>query len=263
MASARNGHVELHWESTGSGPAVLLVMGLGMTSLGWWRTVPVLSSSLRVLSFDNRGVGLSDRPPGPYSLDDMVADCIAVLDAAEADSAHVYGISLGGMIAQQLALSNPGRVERLVLGATTPGGDCAVAIDAGALAFFQRRGEMTAEEGVWASVPYNYAARTRRERGDAIAEDIERRLRSPIEAEPYQAQLAASLSHDVCGRLGDIASPTLVVHGEEDRMVPPGNGEVLACGIPDARLETWPDAGHLYFTDEPEADRSVRDFLTA
>lgn len=263
MASARNGEVELHWESTGSGSPVLLVMGLGMTSLGWWRTVPVLSDSLRVLSFDNRGVGLSDRPAGPYSLADMVSDCVAVLDAAEVQSAHVYGISLGGMIAQQLALSLPERVDRLVLGATTPGGDCAVAIDDGALDFFQRRGEMTAEEAVWASVPYNYSARTRRERGGAIAADVERRLRSPIEPDPYRAQLAASLSHDVCGRLGDIASPTLVVHGREDRMVPPGNGEVLACGIADARLETWPDAGHLYFTDEPEADRSVRDFLTA
>jgi 3-oxoadipate enol-lactonase len=263
MPTTRNDDVELHWETTGSGPPALLIMGLGMTSLGWWRTVPVLAEGLQVITFDNRGVGGSDRPEGPYSLADMTADCVAVLDAAEADCAHVYGISLGGMIAQQLALAHPERVARLVLGATTPGGDRAVPIDDGALAFFHRRGEMSAEEAVWASVPYNYSARTRREGGDRIAEDVERRLRIPIEQAPYRAQLAASLSHDTGERLGHIAAPTLVVHGEEDRMVPPGNGAVLAEGIPSARLETWADAGHLYPTDEPGADLSVREFLIA
>lgn len=263
MPTARNDDVELHWESTGSGPPVLLIMGLGMTSLGWWRTVPVLAERLRVIAFDNRGVGGSDRPEGPYSLADMTADCVAVLDAAEAESAHVYGISLGGMIAQQLALTHLDRVDRLVLGATTPGGDRAVPIDDEAMDFFGRRGEMTAEEAVWASVPYNYSGRTRREGGQAIADDVERRLRIPIEQAPYRAQLAASMSHDVSARLGDIAAPTLVVHGQEDRMVPPGNGEVLAAAIPGARLDSWPDAAHLYPTDEPAADRSVVDFLTA
>src|SRR5512132_2898485 len=109
--------VRLHWEDTGgSGPPVLLVMGLGMNATGWWRTVPVLAQAgLRVLAFDNRGVGRSDRPPGPYTVAEMADDCAAVLDAAGEETAHVYGISLGGMIAQEFALRHPGRLRSLVL----------------------------------------------------------------------------------------------------------------------------------------------------
>src|SRR3984893_5630964 len=111
-------------------------MGLGMNATGWWRTVPVLAAAgLRVLTFDNRGVGRSDRPPGPYSTALMADDAVAVLDAAAVQRAHVYGISLGGMIAQEIALRHPDRVVRLVLGATTPGGKAAVPADGLTLEF--------------------------------------------------------------------------------------------------------------------------------
>jgi 3-oxoadipate enol-lactonase len=252
---------EIYWDSTGAGAPVLLVMGLGMNATGWWRTVPVLSESLRVLAFDNRGVGRSSRPPGPYSVAQMADDAVAVLDAAEVERAHVYGISLGGMIAQEIALRHPSRVGALVLGATTPGGDAAVSADDETLAFFRRRGEMPAEEAVWASVPYNYGPRTRSEKAHLIGEDILQRLRFPIEPEPYNAQLAAALGHDAHARLGDIAAPTLVVHGEADRMVAPANARLLADAIPDAELLLLPDAGHLYPTDAPAADRAVARFL--
>jgi pimeloyl-ACP methyl ester carboxylesterase len=262
MPVARSGELELHYESTGAGEApVLLVMGLGMTATGWWRTVPVLAEHLRVLSFDNRGVGRSSQPPGPYTVAQMADDAVAVLDAAGEASAHLYGVSLGGMIAQEVALRNPERVNRLVVGATTPGGASAVAADQETLAFFQRRAEMPAEEAVWASVPYNYAARTRRDHGQRVAEDIVQRLRFPIEHAPYRAQLAAALGHDALERLRSIRAPTLVVHGAEDRMVPPDNARLLANGIPNATLMTWPSAGHLYFTDELRADQEIARFL--
>jgi 3-oxoadipate enol-lactonase len=228
--------VELYWESTGAGAPVLLVMGLGMNSTGWWRTVPVLAERFRVIAFDNRGVGRSGRPPGPYTTAGMADDAVAVLDAAGEESAHVYGISLGGMIAQEIALRHPGRIRSLVLAATTPGGRDGVATDEATLAFFRRRAEMPAEEAVWASVPYNYAAATRRDHGQRIADDIAQRLLFPIEAVPYEAQLAAALGHDAHDRLGEIRAPTLVVHGTEDRMVAPANGRALAEAIPGARL---------------------------
>jgi 3-oxoadipate enol-lactonase len=263
MPSARSGGTELWWESTGAGAPVLLVMGLGMNATGWWRTVPVLADAgFEVIAFDNRGVGRSGRPPGPYSIDQMAADAVAVLDAAGARTAHVYGISLGGMIAQAIALQHPDRVDSLVLGATTPGGEHAVAADEPTLAFFQRRGEMPAEEAVWASVPYNYGPRTRREHAQRIGEDIAQRLRFPIEPEPYMAQLAAALGHNVYDRLPDLDKPTLVVHGQEDRMVAPANATLLADRIPGADLLLLPDAGHLYPTDDPDADRAVARFLS-
>jgi pimeloyl-ACP methyl ester carboxylesterase len=263
MPVARSGDTELYWESTGAGAPVLLVMGLGMNATGWWRTVPVLAERFRVLAFDNRGVGRSARPPGPYSAAEMADDAVAVLDAAGEASAHVYGISLGGMIAQEIVLRHPHRVRRLVLGCTTPGGPHAVPADPPTLQFFERRGRMPAEEAVWASVPYNYGPATRRDHGERIAQDIAQRLRFPIESEPYRAQLAAALGHDTHDRLGAIAAPTLVIHGTEDVMVRPANGRLLAERIRDARLVEGPGAGHLYFTDAPELDRAARDFLAA
>jgi 3-oxoadipate enol-lactonase len=263
MPTAHNGNVSLHYESTGAGAPVLLVMGLGMNATGWWRTVPVLAGAgVRVLTFDNRGVGRSDRPPGPYTTAVMADDAVAVLDAAAVPRAHVYGISLGGMIAQEIALRHPDRIARLVLGATTPGGTAAVPADEPTLAFFQRRGQMPAEEAVWASVPYNYAARTRAEHGDRIADDIRQRLRYPIEPEPYAAQLAAALAHDAHDRIAQIAATTLVVHGQEDVMVPPANGQLLASLIVDAALLELTGAAHLYPTDEPTADREIASFLS-
>jgi len=255
--------VDLYYERAGAGPPMLLVMGLGMNATGWWRTIPVLALGFTVLSFDNRGVGRSGRPPGPYSIAQMADDAVAVLDAAGVEAAHVYGVSLGGMIAQEIALRRPERVLRLVLAATTPGGEHAVAPAAESLAFFQRRGQMPAEEAVWASVPYNYAARTRRDGGQRIAEDIAQRLRFPIEPEPYVAQLAAALGHDAYERLGAVSHPTLVLHGAEDRMVHPDNARLLAERIPAAQLQLWEQTGHLLFTDEPRVDPAVSEFLGA
>lgn len=263
MPAARTSDdVELYYESTGAGAPVLLVMGLGMTATGWWRTVPVLSRELRVLAFDNRGVGRSGRPPGPYTVPRMADDAVAILDAEGLDRAHVYGISLGGMIAQEIALRHPDRVERLVLGATAPGGKASVPAEKATTDFLRRRGGMTAEEAVWGSVPYNYGPATRAEHAERIGEDIVQRLRYPIEGRFYDAQLAAALGHDAADRLPDIAAPTLVVHGEEDRLVPFGNGERITHAIPGARLERLPRAAHLYPTDDPTADEKVLRFLS-
>ena len=169
-------------------------MGLGLPAAAWWRTVPILGRALQVIAFDNRGSGRSDRPPGPYSLADMAADAVAVLDAAGIEHAHVYGVSMGGMIAQEVALRHPDRVRALVLGATSPGGAAATPPDADTIAFLQRRPSMPDEEGRWASVPYVYSARTRREAGDRISEDFARRQLSPFHADGYRAQLAAALA---------------------------------------------------------------------
>jgi pimeloyl-ACP methyl ester carboxylesterase len=120
---------------------------------------------------------------------------------------------------------------------------------------------MGPEEAEWAAVPYTYGERTRREHGDRIAKDIARRLLHAPEALAYLHQVAAAASHSAQARLGDIRAPTLVMHGEQDKLQAPENASLLAQSIPSAELKLWPHAGHLYVTDEPEADLCVARFL--
>jgi pimeloyl-ACP methyl ester carboxylesterase len=191
----------------------------------------------------------------------MADDAIAVMDAAGMDRAHLYGISLGGMVAQEVALRYPGRVEAVVLGATTAGGAGTILARPEPLGYFVRAGAMGPEEAEWAAVPYNYGEETRRRHGQRIADDIARRVLYTTDTLAYVQQVAAAASHNTVGRLHALTAPTLVVHGEEDVVIPPSNGRLLAQAIPGAALKTWPGAGHLFVTDEPRADQHVAAFL--
>jgi pimeloyl-ACP methyl ester carboxylesterase len=193
----------------------------------------------------------------------MAADAVGVLDGLGIARAHVYAISMGGMIAQELALRWPERVGALVLGATSAGGALATAPDPETLAFLARRASLPDEEGRWASVPYVYSERTRDSGGARIGEDFAHRRSYVFQPEGYRAQLAAAAGHDTAARLAEITVPTLIVHGAEDRMVPPANGRALAAAIPGARLLELEHAAHLYTTDEPAADEAVLEFLAS
>src|SRR5260221_7576057 len=153
---ARNGTVKIRWESFGEGPPVLLIAGRGMTVDGWWATIPVLARSFRVIAFDNRDTGRSSHMPWPYSLAQMAEDAVAVLDAAGERRAHVYGISLGSLVAQEVALRHPDRVQALVLGASSAGGHAAYMPSPTSLAqsFLVRVGAIGPEEAETAALPY-------------------------------------------------------------------------------------------------------------
>jgi 3-oxoadipate enol-lactonase len=251
----------LHWESTGTGDPVLMIMGLGLSGGAWWRTVPVLSRSLRVITFDNRGVGRSRARIPSYTTEAMADDAVSVLDAAGVEHAHVYGFSLGGMVAQQLALRHADRVRSLVLGATHAGGPRAARPGDDVIAFFRRRASMAAKDAARESVPFNYGPRCRREHKDRIAEDIRRRLAHPFPAQAYRAQMFAAALHNCYRPLKRVQVPTLVVHGREDRVVPVANAEILADRIPGAELRVLEDSGHLYPTEQPEVEADIARFL--
>jgi pimeloyl-ACP methyl ester carboxylesterase len=251
----------LHWESIGDGPPVLLIMGLGLSGGAWWRTVPVLARRFRVITFDNRGVGRSMSLTYSYTTEAMADDAVSVLDAAGVDRAQVYGISLGGMVAQQLALRYPERIRALVLGATHPGGPRAVAPEAEVIDFLRRRPDLPHEEAAWASVPYNYGPICRRRHVARIAEDIAQRLAHPFPADAYRAQLYAARLHNCLGRLGRVLARTLIVHGRHDRLIPVRNAELLAERIPSARLRILENSGHLYPTERPDVDEAISEFL--
>jgi pimeloyl-ACP methyl ester carboxylesterase len=193
----------------------------------------------------------------------MADDAVAVLDAAGEQRAHVYGISLGSLVAQEVALRHPDRVRALVLGASSAGGFAAYKPSASSFAqtFLLRAGAMGPEEAQWAAVPYTYAEKTRRFHAERIGADIAHRLSSPPEPLAYLHQAAAVAAHDAYERLNQMAAPTLVVHGEQDVFVPPANALVLAERIPGAQLRLWPDAAHMYTIDEPRADREIARFL--
>src|SRR4051794_18504846 len=155
---------KLYWEEHGSGDPILLIMGLGASLEAWDRLAPILATRYRTILFDNRGVGRSDVPPGPYSLETMADDAAAVLDAAGVKSAHVIGISMGGMIAQELALRHPSRVRRLILGCTSCGGREAVRAEAEVAAALKARAAMPREQAMWMMAPFIYDASTPRTR---------------------------------------------------------------------------------------------------
>jgi 3-oxoadipate enol-lactonase len=259
MPFVQNQGAKIYWDQLGHGTPVLLIMGLGYPSDMWHRTRPALAARYRTLAFDNRGIGRSEVPLGPYPIPLMASDAAAVLDAAGIESAHVFGVSMGGMIAQEFALRYPKRVRSLILGCTTAGGPTAVRAEPEAAQMLMTRNRMSPEQAAEAPVPFIYDSATPRER---IDEDIAIRRPWFPRPEAYTAQLQGIIAWEAYSRLSGITAPTLVIHGERDRLVPPGNAKLIAERIPGAKLVMIPHASHLFLTDQTEAShRAILQFL--
>jgi pimeloyl-ACP methyl ester carboxylesterase len=246
---------DLFYQVEGEGPPLLLIMGLGYTSDMWWRVLPCLTPHFTTVRFDNRGVGRTG--PGaeqPYSVERMALDARAVLHAAGFDRATVFGVSMGGMIAQELALTHPEVVDRLLLGCSHPGGTDSV-FDQEALALLANRGAMTPEEAAEAAIPFVYAPGTSRADIDA---DFAVRAAHPTEPAGYLGQLTGTMAwRGSLDRLPGLAIPTLLIHGDVDRLVPIENSRRMADVLPGARLEVLAGASHIFMTDQPERTRAV------
>jgi 3-oxoadipate enol-lactonase len=247
----RGDGARIWWEAEGEGEPLLLIMGLGYSADMWWRLLPELTPRCRTIRFDNRGVGRTGVPAGPYSIGTMAADALAVLDAAGETSAHVLGVSMGGFIAQELVLSAPERVRSLILGCTTTGGDEHVPAEQAAMEMAAARATMSPEDAAEVSIPFVYAKGTPR---SVIDEDFAVRLARPTSPEGYGYQLAG-VGQWVGGaaRLATVDVPTLVLQGDEDRLVNPANAPVLAAAIEGAELVVLEGASHIFFSDQPAA----------
>jgi 3-oxoadipate enol-lactonase len=203
-----------------------------------------------VVTFDNRGFGDTAKPAGPYTTPQLARDALAVLDAAGLERAHVVGASLGGMVAQELALAHPERLDKLVLVCTTPGGEESLPMPERTVALFARAQTLDPLDALRRFVVNSLSSHA----PTALVEEVfAYRVENPPDPDGWRAQLAAGTSHDALARLGNLDLPTLVVHGTEDHVVDHRNALLLAERIPGARLELVEGAGHLLFWEE--ADR--------
>jgi 3-oxoadipate enol-lactonase len=250
---ATNGDVRIAYETRGAGEPLLLMHGLGYGRWGWEPLLEPLADDFRVLFYDNRGIGDSDVPPGPYTARQLAEDAVAVLDAAGVESADVVGTSLGGMAAQELALGFPERVRRLVLACTTPGGLSAYPMPQQTVDLMLAAPTLAPEVALRRFVENALAPATPVERPELVDRIMEHRLATAQEQAHWAAQAAAGVGFDGHDRMGEIAATTLVLTGTEDAVVDPRNADLLAEHIPDARLARFEGTGHLFFWEEPDA----------
>ncbi len=253
MPLARNGDVGLYWEAQGAGEPLLLIMGLGGSSRAWYRLLPHLrGTGRRVIVFDNRGTGRSDRIDGRIRLQDMVHDALVVLDAAGAGSADVLGVSMGGMIAQHLALEHRARVRSLMLGCTTA--NARAGLPSWRLLTASAMRQLAPARALDVIAPALYAERTRREHPERIAEDFAVRREEATPGATFLAQMQAVAGHDVRRQLHELEGLSVtVIHGDEDALVPPARGRELVALIPGAVAAPIAGAGHMLLTDAEDA----------
>ena len=246
----------------GEGEPLLFIHGLAYDRHGWGPLPRLLAKDFRVVLMDNRGVGESDAPEGPYTVAQLAADAVAVLDDAGIERAYVFGVSLGGFVAQEIALTYPNRVHKLVLGSTSPGGPEAYPMPARGLEAFRTFQTLEREPGLRLMAENSLGERGVRERPELADEIYAYRLERAPSLAAWQAQFAASREWDALARIPAIAAPTLVFHATADTVIDVRNGELLAERIPGARLELISDRGHLVMWEEGEALAPiVRDFL--
>lgn len=252
----------LRYRVSGSGPPLLLVRGLARSLDYWGEFERMAAGSFRVITYDNRGVGGSDTPRPPYTTSAMADDAAGLLRQLGEPRAHVFGVSLGGMIAQMLAIRHPGLVDRLAIACSTPGRSRGRRLPATVLA------RMLCAPLLPASLAHRVGASLVLSHGHRVAHpESLRRLRDlgrrwPVPSRGFLGQIAAAILHDPREQLATIRAPCLLLHGSGDRLVPLENSHRLRTAIPGSRLEVLPGVGHDLTTEQPRFTlRLLKQFL--
>lgn len=261
MPRARANGRDLFYRLDGAGPPLLLIAGLGTDHRAWASVAPALAADFRCISFDNRDCGRSDVSGRAYTIADMAADAAGLLDALGIERAHVAGWSMGGAIAQELAIAFPRRVQRLVLIATYTSGDPRGTAIFQGWSLLRRR--LSREEYLRVTYPFVFTHRDYRREG-FVEGMIRAALADPHSQAPeaYERQVAATTTFNSEDRLGGIQAPTLIINGDDDVLTPLRFARKLEQGIPDARLVLAPGAGHGILWSDPEfVTREMAAFL--
>ena len=240
---------EVHRPVFTTHPVLLLIQGLGFDASGWGAAVRHLRRRFRLVLIDNRGVGRSGA--GSVSVPAMVGDVVAVLDDLGAGTAHVLGASLGGMIAQDLAVRHPERVGKLVLACTTPGWPFAYPMPPATVRLIAASRRLPRDVAARRHVENALSAVTVAQRPDLVEQILARQRSATAAQATWQGQVTAGASYVGGLRQRSIRARTLILHGEADRVVDPRNARLLAARIPHARLVTFPGLGHLFFWEDP------------
>jgi pimeloyl-ACP methyl ester carboxylesterase len=259
MPSAKIGDINFHYDVHGSGEPLLMIMGLGASSAAWDPDlVEKLARDFRVITFDNRGTGQSDKPDAPYSMEMFADDAAGVLDHLSIRRAHIFGVSMGGMISQEFALRHPQRVQTLTLGCTTAGGTHSVPPPPESLRVLTAPREGVApEELIRRGWPLGYTADYIETHRAQLEASIPRLLKHPTPPFAFQRQLEGTYTLKTYDRLPQIKSPTLVITGAQDCLIPARNSGILAERIPGARLHLIKQAGHAFMGQCPDEFMSV------
>jgi 3-oxoadipate enol-lactonase len=244
---------EFHYERGGSGEPLLLVQGMSGTHVSWGEGFRgALEESFDVVAFDNRGIGLSAPVDGPFTIREMAEDTAGLLDELGIESAHVVGISMGGMIAQELALAEPGRLRSLTLGCTYCGGPGSQLMpEENARKLMEGMASGDRDKAIRASYEVNLSPAFRADES-AYAAFHEMATRVPAAKRTIELQVQAIFGHDTSARLGEIATPALIVHGTVDGVLPFPNGELISSLMPGARFEPLEDVGHMFWWEQPQ-----------
>ncbi|MEE8398272.1 MAG: alpha/beta fold hydrolase [Desulfobacterales bacterium] len=265
MPRVQIGDIGIHYEIHGEGEPILLIAGFTNSAGGWFMQLPALSKEYRVIAFDNRGTGQSDKLDIPYTMDEMADDAVGLLDALGIDAAHICGVSMGGRIAQCIAIRHPQKVISLVLACTGCGGPHDIAGDAEALKSLapprqaQQRAPDEEEPGPWSNMMSHQFVENN---PDIMAQIMAVSLESPAPPSTFKNHGRASRSHDSYDRLPEIKTPTLIMSGDADVIVPVENSRLLADKIPNSELVVFEGMGHCFKWEAAEAfNRTTLDFL--
>jgi pimeloyl-ACP methyl ester carboxylesterase len=253
LPKIRIGDLKMYYEIHGKGSPLVMIMGL-TANKDWWppEVIEALSKHFKTLIFDNRGAGRTDAPKTDYSIKMFADDTIGLMDSLEIEEAHILGVSMGGMIAQELVLNYPDRVKKLVLCSTTPGGTHAIPTPPETVKILMETQNLTDEQIARRTMTILFPKDYIQNNPEVIERSINHFLIAPITQDAYMRQLKACMEFDTYDRLPTINRPTLVIAGKEDVLLPYKNDEIIAKRIPKAKLILYDNVGHGMTTQVAE-----------